>query len=71
YLCFITLTIGLFFGLYHWTILLIWAVFPIIRKNLIQFSKKQIKRETFSISIKNLIVFNGAYALCLLLGLFF
>ncbi len=52
-------------------ILLIWAVFPIIRKNLIQFSKKQIKRETFSISIKNLIVFNGAYALCLLLGLFF
>lgn len=71
YLCFITVTIGLFFGLYHWTILLIWVVFPMIRKNLQIFTKKQIKRETFSISIKNLIVFNGAYALCLLLGLLF
>lgn len=69
--CYVVIVIGWLFHIYHWSILLCLLTFPLIRKNLQIFHRKQIKRETFSISIKNLIIFNMTYAIALLISLFF
>lgn len=66
--CYLVILIGWLFKIYHWSILLVLLTFPLIRKNLRIFHKKQVKRETFSLSIKNLIIFNSAYALALFIG---
>lgn len=69
YSCYIFIVGGIVLGIYHWIMLLVLGTFPLIHKNVQAFSQKQEKATTFSISIKNLIIFNGAQVIGLLLSL--
>lgn len=69
YSCYIFIAGGVVLGVYHWAMLLVLGTFPLIHKNVQTFSQKQEKATTFSISIKNLIIFNGAQVIGLLLSL--
>ncbi|MGY3766755.1 1,4-dihydroxy-2-naphthoate polyprenyltransferase [Vagococcus vulneris] len=69
YGCYVTVFIGIFFGIYHWAMLVVFLTLPKIRKNTQSFTKKQIKSQTFSVSIKNLVIFNGAQILGLILSI--
>lgn len=71
YGCYLVVIIGVFLKFYSWTMLIVWGTFPMIRKNVQQFTKEQVKSQTFSISIKNLVLFNTAQILGLVLSLFF
>lgn len=71
YSCYLLVTVSVLLKFYSWTMLIVWGTLPIIRNNVQIFSKKQIKSETFSISIKNLVLFNSAQIVGLLAGMFF
>lgn len=71
YSCYGVILIGLLFGVYRWPILITFVSLPLIVKNLKVFNEKQVKRETFVISIKNLILFNSTMIVGLLIGLMF
>lgn len=58
YGCYVTVLLGVLFKIYHPMMLIVFLSLPLIIKNLRMFNKKQIKSETFSISIKNLVTFN-------------
>lgn len=66
---YIAIILGVFFGVYPWPMLIVCLSYPIIKKQMAIFSKKQIKRETFSIAIKNLVLFNSSQIIGLLLSL--
>lgn len=69
YGCYAVVLIGLFFGIYHWSILIIFATLPLVIKNLKEFNREQVKSKTFVVSIKNLIIFNSVLIIGLLLGI--
>ena len=69
YGCYAVILVGVGIGVYHWAMLAVFLTLPIIRKNVQTFSKNQEKRTTFALSIKNLVIFNGAQVLALLLSL--
>lgn len=69
YGCYAVIVIGILFGVYQWPVLITLFTLPLIRKNVQLFNEKQVKRETFVIAIKNLIVFNSALIIGLLIGL--
>lgn len=69
YGCYATIIIGIIFGVYHWVMCVVLLTLPKINANTQLFTQKQIKSETFSVSIKNLILFNGAQIIGLLLSI--
>ncbi|MDT2831347.1 1,4-dihydroxy-2-naphthoate polyprenyltransferase [Vagococcus carniphilus] len=69
YSCYFFIIGGVILGIYHWAMLIVCLSFPIIHKNVQIFSQKQEKATTFGISIKNLIVFNGAQVIGLIVSL--
>lgn len=69
YSCYFFILAGIIIGIYHWAMLIVLLTFPMIHKNLTIFSQKQEKATTFGISIKNLILFNGAQVFGLILSL--
>lgn len=71
YSSYFLVTISVLLNFYSWTMLIVWGTFPVVRKNVQTFSHRQVKSETFSISIKNLVLFNSAQIVGLIIGLFF
>ncbi|AQP53912.1 1,4-dihydroxy-2-naphthoate polyprenyltransferase [Vagococcus penaei] len=69
YGCYATIIIGIIFGVYHWVMFVVLLTLPKIKANTQLFTQKQIKSETFSVSIKNLVLFNGAQIIGLLLSI--
>lgn len=69
YSCYAFTIGGVILGFYHWAMLVVLLTFPKINQNVKTFSGKQEKATTFSISIKNLIMFNGAQVIGLLISL--
>lgn len=69
YSCYAFIIGGVLIGFYHWAMLVVLLTFPKINQNVKVFSEKQEKATTFSISIKNLVMFNGAQIVGLLLSL--
>ncbi|MEG0731757.1 MAG: 1,4-dihydroxy-2-naphthoate polyprenyltransferase [Vagococcus sp.] len=69
YSCYFFIVGGVVIGIYHWAMLIVLLTLPIIYKNLTIFKEKQEKATTFGISIKNLILFNGAQVVGLILSL--
>lgn len=69
YSCYVTIILGVAFGVYHWSMLIVLITLPLVMKNLKKFNEEQVKNKTFVISLKNLIVFNSAQIIGLLLGL--
>ncbi|UQF22582.1 1,4-dihydroxy-2-naphthoate polyprenyltransferase [Vagococcus lutrae] len=66
---YLTILVGIFFGVYHWIVLGVWLTFPLTRKLTQQFNQKQIKSETFVVSIKNLVLLNTAQVITLAFSL--
>ena len=66
--CFIVL-VGVITGVLPKTTLLMSLVSPFIIRNVNKFLKKQDKRETFILSVQNLMIYNGALAITIALGL--
>ena len=60
YGCYLVVIVGVIFKIYHPVMLIVLLTLPLIRKNTQAFTEKQVKRETFGISIKNLVLFNTA-----------
>lgn len=60
---------GVLVGLYSWPMLFVCGTFPMIQKNIRTFNNHQVKSETFSIAIKNLVLFNGAQIMGLMISL--
>ena len=69
YACYVFILVGVFIGIYHWSMLVVFITFPLIRKLLTQFNEKQEKETTFSVAIKNLVVFNGFQIIGLVMGI--
>lgn len=69
YSCYAFTIGGVILGFYHWAMLVVLLTFPKINQNVKTFSGKQEKATTFNISIKNLIMFNGAQVIGLLISL--
>ncbi|WP_314067746.1 prenyltransferase [uncultured Vagococcus sp.] len=65
---FIVITVAVTGGLVPWTVLGLWLIFPIIWKNTVAFSKRQVKLETFPLAIKNLALTVMLYALLFVIG---
>lgn len=70
YSCYLVIIVGVLVGIYHWSMLIVLLTFPVIKKNVSSFNEKQEKGTTFSVAIKNLVLFNGAQIIGLLLGIF-
>lgn len=66
---YLTVVLGLIFGIYHWPVLLIFSSFPIIWKNIQQFKQILPQPKSFGYAIKNLIFLNTSYALGLLISI--
>lgn len=69
YSCYAVILLGLLVRIYEWPILVVFFSLPLVYKQLKLFNKEQIKRSTFVVSIRNLLLFNGSYALGLLLSI--
>lgn len=69
YGCYVVILLGLALGIYEWPILVVFFSLPLVYKQLKLFNKEQVKRSTFVVSIRNLLLFNGSYALGLLLSI--
>ncbi len=67
--CYGVIVIGIFFNIYHWAMLVVFFSLPFILNNVRAFNKKQVKADTFAISIKNLVLFNTSQIVGLLLSL--
>lgn len=65
-LSYAVILIGWFAGVYRWPILLVLLSLPVVLKNLKTFKEELPQPKSFRHSIKNLLVFNGSYALGLL-----
>src|SRR5699024_5012203 len=65
YACYLTILIGLVFGIYSWPILLIFLTLPKIHQNLKEHQKSLPHPRSFGYTIKNMILFNSSYALSL------
>lgn len=71
YAPYIVILIGVLIGIYHWVMLLVFLTLPKIKKNVSKFNKEQHKEKTFSVAIKNLILFNGTELLMLIISVLF
>lgn len=69
YSCYFVVVVGVIVGMYHWTMLIVLFTFPLVKKNVSRFNERQEKGTTFSVAIKNLVLFNGAQIIGLLLGI--
>ncbi len=69
YGCYAVSLIGVLFNVYHWSMLIVFATLPLVHKNLSVFNQEQVKSRTFAISLKNLVIFNTAQIIGLLLSL--
>lgn len=67
---YLAIVIGLITGIYQWPILITFLSLLKVYPQTKAFTKEQIKHKTFAMSIKNLVAFNGSYALGLLVTLF-
>lgn len=67
---YLAIVIGLITGIYQWPILITFLSLLKVYPQTKAFTKEQIKQKTFAMSIKNLVAFNGSYALGLLVTLF-
>ena len=65
---FVVATLAVLTKLVPWTILGLWLIFPVIAKNTLAFSKKQVKLETFPLAIKNLAITVMVYAILFTIG---
>ncbi|MCF1686037.1 1,4-dihydroxy-2-naphthoate polyprenyltransferase [Tetragenococcus halophilus] len=70
YACYVTIVVGLIFGIYTWPILIIFLTFPKISRNLREHEKSLPQPKSFAYAIKNMVLFNSSYALGLLLCIF-
>lgn len=71
YSCYVAVTLGVVIGVYRWPMLLTWGTFPLIYKNIRKFKQEQSKSLTFPLAIQNLVVFNTAQIIGLLISLIF
>jgi 1,4-dihydroxy-2-naphthoate octaprenyltransferase len=69
YGAFAATTISVLFGIYPVWMLFIWAIFPIIQRNINRFKAKQDKATTFDLAIKNLILYHGLEIILLIVSL--
>jgi 1,4-dihydroxy-2-naphthoate octaprenyltransferase len=70
YSCYVVILLGLLVGIYHWPILIVFASLPLIYKNVKAHQASLPHPRSFGYAIKNMILFNGVYALGLLLSVF-
>ena len=70
YSCYAVILLGLVTGVYRWPILIVFASFPLIYKNVKAHQASLPHPRSFGYAIKNMILFNGFYALGLLLSVF-
>lgn len=66
---YVVLLIGWPFHVFHWQQLVVFGTFPFIRKNLRAFKQTLPHPKSFGYAIKNMIIFNSAYAATFLLTL--
>lgn len=71
YMSYAAMLLGILLGYLPWTVLIVLLTFIPVSKNIACFKQKQIKRETFVLSVKNFILINSAYFVTLTLGLLF
>jgi 1,4-dihydroxy-2-naphthoate octaprenyltransferase len=69
YGAFAATTISVLFGIYPVWMLFIWAIFPVIQRNINRFRAKQDKATTFNLAIKNLILYHGLEIILLVVSL--
>lgn len=71
YSCYLVILIGWPFGVFSWEQLLVFLTLPLIHKHLMQHKKQVEQPKSFGYAIKNMILFNSAYALSFVLTLIF
>lgn len=69
FVSFLSSTLAVILGLVPLTLLGLWLIFPIIWKNTMLYSKKQVKLETFPLAIKNLGIIALTQVILFALGL--
>ena len=65
---YLVILFGFISGIYQWPVLITFATLPVIWKNIQTFKQELPQPKSFRHSIKNLMVFNGTYALGLLIS---
>ena len=65
----LTILLAIIVGILPKTVLLMLVIAPLIIKNIRTFLRKQDKRETFILSVNNLMLYNGALAITMVIGL--
>lgn len=65
---FVMTSLAVFMGLVPWTVLGLWLLFPLVWKNTLAFSRRQVKLETFPLAIKNLALTVMLYAALFVVG---
>ena len=65
---YLVILFGFISGIYQWPVLITFATLPVIWKNIQTFKQELPQPKSFRHSIKNLLVFNGTYALGLLIS---
>lgn len=68
-LSFLSIFVTTLLGIFPWTVILLVLVAPPVFKNIKRFCEVQIKSQTFVLSLKNLLLINGATAVALALAL--
>lgn len=66
----LTILLAIIVGILPKTVLLMLVIAPLIIKNIRTFLRKQDKKETFILSVNNLMLYNGALAITMIIGLF-
>lgn len=69
YSCYLVILIGWPFGIFSWEQLLVFLTLPIVHKHLMNHKKQVDQPQSFGYAIKNMILFNSAYALTFVLTL--
>lgn len=65
---YLVILFGFISGIYQWPVLITFATLPVIWKNIQTFKQELPQPKSFRHSIKNLMVFNGTYALGLFIS---
>ena len=71
FFCYAVIAVSVLLGYLHPIMLGIFLTSPLIKKNLNAYNEKQIKRETFVVAIKNIVLFSSVEVLLLTISLFF
>ncbi|MFV0558730.1 MAG: 1,4-dihydroxy-2-naphthoate polyprenyltransferase [Enterococcus sp.] len=67
--CYVVLAMGVFMGIFSWPVLLVGGTLPKIRQNLKAHRNCLPEPRSFVYSLKNMVLFNSAYALSLILSI--